>query len=512
MPYVLSLDQGTTSSRAILFEKNGTIKALAQHEFAQHFPNPGWVEHDPFDILTSQLSAAVEVLGRAGVRPRDIAALGITNQRETTIVWERESGKPIYNAIVWQDRRTAPMCKRLRDEGHEQTIRERSGLLVDSYFSGTKIAWILDNVAGARAKAEAGKLAFGTVDTWLIWNLTSGKRHVTDHTNASRTLLYNVVEGKWDAELLKILNIPESMMPEVVWSSEKVGQVTTSLGLGTVEIAGIAGDQQAALFGQLCIHRGDAKNTYGTGCFLLQNIGDKFALSNNRMLTTLTCSLDKKLEYAFEGSIFIGGAVVQWLRDNLRMIRSSDDVEALAASVKDNGGVMFVPALVGLGAPYWDPYARGMIIGLERSTQPGHIARAALESIAFQVADVVDAMDQDSPDPFKQLRVDGGAAVDDLLMQFQADLLGIPVLRPPVIETTALGAAYLAGLATDFWENPKEIMEKRKEDTRFEPKLDRDRAKEQRARWRDAVERCKAWIEPGHETTHESDRRQEKAQ
>jgi glycerol kinase len=495
MAYILSLDQGTTSSRSILFGKDGNILAQAQREFKQIYPQGGWVEHDPYDILTSQMSSVVEVLGKAGVRARDLAAIGITNQRETTIIWDRETGKPVYNAIVWQDRRTAERCHQLKNEGMEETVRQKTGLLIDPYFSSTKIAWILDNVDGARQKAEAGKLAFGTVDSWLIWNLTSGKRHITDRTNASRTMLYNIVEGKWDADLLKLLRIPESMMPEVVWSSEKIGPVTTSLGLETGEIAGIAGDQQAALFGQLCIRPGDAKNTYGTGCFLLQNIGSKFVLSEKRLITTLICSLDKKLEYALEGSIFIGGAVVQWLRDSLQLIRSSSEVNALAATVEDSDGVVLVPAFVGLGAPYWDPYATGLLIGLRRGTKPGHIARAAEESIAFQVADVIEAMDADTKCPFKELRVDGGAAVDDLLMQFQADLLGVPVIRPAVSETTALGAAYLAGLAVGFWNSPEEIRKLRAPDTRYEPKAGQKKIAAGRERWKRAVERSRNWHE-----------------
>jgi glycerol kinase len=495
MAYILSLDQGTTSSRSILFGKDGNILAQAQREFKQIYPQGGWVEHDPYDILTSQMSSVVEVLGKAGVRARDLAAIGITNQRETTIIWDRETGKPVYNAIVWQDRRTAERCHQLKNEGMEETVRQKTGLLIDPYFSSTKIAWILDNVDGARQKAEAGKLAFGTVDSWLIWNLTSGKRHITDRTNASRTMLYNIVEGKWDADLLKLLRIPESLMPEVVWSSEKIGPVTTSLGLETGEIAGIAGDQQAALFGQLCIRPGDAKNTYGTGCFLLQNIGSKFVLSEKRLITTLICSLDKKLEYALEGSIFIGGAVVQWLRDSLQLIRSSSEVNALAATVEDSDGVVLVPAFVGLGAPYWDPYATGLLIGLRRGTKPGHIARAAEESIAFQVADVIEAMDADTKCPFKELRVDGGAAVDDLLMQFQADLLGVPVIRPAVSETTALGAAYLAGLAVGFWNSPEEIRKLRAADTRYEPKAGENKIAAGRARWKRAVERSRNWHE-----------------
>ena len=496
MPYVLALDQGTTSSRAILFDETGHPVASAHSEFPQHYPNSGWVEHDPDDILTTQLSTATDVLVRARIRPRDIAAIGITNQRETTLVWDRETGKPVYNAIVWQDRRTAALCRQLVDDGVEPMVRERTGLVLDSYFSGTKIAWILDNVDGARKRAEQGKLAFGTVDSWLIWNLTSGKRHVTDQTNASRTLLFNIVKGEWDRDLLHLLNIPESMLPEVVPSSGKVGQVTTSLGLGSVEIAGIAGDQQAALFGQLCTKPGDAKNTYGTGCFLLQHIGETFTLSDQRLITTLACSLDGKLQYALEGSIFIGGAVVQWLRDNLKIIQHSSDVEALALTVADSGGVVFVPAFVGLGAPHWDPYAGGLLIGLERGTQNGHIARAALESIAFQVADVLEAMDKETDKPSKELRVDGGASSNDTLMQLQADLLGLRVVRPAVPETTALGAAHLSGLATGVWESVEQIRESRAPDTIFEPKEKSDEAEKQCNRWRMAVERSRGWNAP----------------
>jgi len=495
MAYILALDQGTTSSRSILFGKDGNIVAHGQREFQQIYPQGGWVEHDPFDILSSQMSSVAEVLGKAGIRPRDLAAVGITNQRETTIVWERDTGKPVYNAIVWQDRRTAERCQQMKNDGKEETVRQKTGLLIDPYFSSSKIAWILENVDGARQKAEAGKLAFGTVDSWLIWNLTSGKKHITDRTNASRTMLYNIVEGKWDAELLRLFGIPESLMPEVVWSSEKIGAVSTTLGLEATEIAGIAGDQQSALFGQLCIRPGDAKNTYGTGCFLLQNIGTQFVLSEKRLITTLICSLDKKLEYALEGSIFIGGAVVQWLRDSLQLIRHSSEVNALAATVEDSGGVVMVPAFVGLGAPYWDPYATGLLIGLRRGTKPGHIARAAEESIAFQVADVIEAMDADTRCPFKELRVDGGAAVDDLLMQFQADVLGVPVIRPALSETTALGAAYLAGLAVGFWNSPEEIRQLRAVDTRFEPKAGQETIEAGRARWKRAVERCRNWHE-----------------
>jgi glycerol kinase len=493
MPYILSLDQGTTSSRSILFAQDGSIVAHSQREFQQIYPQGGWVEHDPFDILTSQMSSVVEVLGKAGLRARDLAAIGITNQRETTIVWDRETGKPVYNAIVWQDRRTAERCHQLKADGAEETVRQKTGLLIDPYFSSSKIAWILENVDGARARAEAGKLAFGTVDSWLIWNLTSGKKHITDRTNASRTMLYNIVEDKWDLDLLKLFRIPESMMPEVAWSSEVIGRVTTTLGLETGEIAGIAGDQQAALFGQLCIQPGDAKNTYGTGCFLLQNIGSQFVLSEKRLITTLICSLDQKLEYALEGSIFIGGAVVQWLRDSLQLIRKSSEVNALAATVEDSDGVVLVPGFVGLGAPYWDPHATGLLIGLRRGTKPGHIARAAEESIAFQVADVIEAMNADTKCPFKELRVDGGAAVDDLLMQFQADLLGVPVVRPAVNETTALGAAYLAGLAVGFWSSPEEIRKSRTSDTRYEPKANQPKITASRERWKRAVERSRHW-------------------
>jgi glycerol kinase len=495
MAYILALDQGTTSSRAILFNDAGAIVAVAQHEFEQFYPQQGWVEHDPMEILTSQMSCAVEVLGKAGARPRDVAAIGITNQRETVIVWDRATGKPIHPAIVWQDRRTASLCATLEQQGLGETISNRTGLVIDPYFSGTKIKWILDNVSGARARADKGELAFGTVDSWLIWHLTSGVHHVTDVTNASRTLLYNVVKGEWDPELLRILDVPQSLLPEVVWSSQQIGEVTTTLGLGGIGIAGIAGDQQAALFGQLCWSAGEAKNTYGTGCFLLQNIGTQFVRSKHRLITTVAASSNHRLEYALEGSVFIGGAVVQWLRDNLKLIGSSADVEALAASVPDTNGVLFVPAFVGLGAPHWDPHAGGLLIGLRRDTKPGHIARAALESIAFQVADVLEAVHSETSAPFGALRVDGGAAVNDLLMQFQADVLGVPVVRPHVTETTALGAAYLAGLAASFWPGPEELRSKRQNDIRFEPKMDANERASRRALWHRAVERSKGWAE-----------------
>ncbi len=502
MAYILALDQGTTSSRAILFDQGGAIAAVAQHEFEQFFPQASWVEHDPMEILTSQLSCAIEALGKVGARPRDVAAIGITNQRETVIVWERATGKPIHKAIVWQDRRTAARCADLKESGAEETVSAKTGLVLDPYFSATKVGWILDNVPGARARAERGELAFGTVDSWLIWHLTSGARHVTDVTNASRTLLFNIVKGEWDEELMKIFNIPQSMLPEVVWSSQTVGEVTTTLGLGGVAIAGIAGDQQAALFGQLCWKAGEAKNTYGTGCFLLQNIGTGrdsngtgFVRSKHRLITTLAASAEHRLEYALEGSIFIGGAVVQWLRDNLKLIGSSAEVEELAASVPDSGGVVLVPAFVGLGAPHWDPHASGMLIGLGRGTQPGHIARAALESITFQVADVLEAVQSETGTPLAALRVDGGAAVNNLLMQFQADVLNVPVVRPQVTETTALGAAYLAGLATGFWAGPEDLRAKRQNDTRFEPKMTANERAERRGRWSRAVERAKGWTD-----------------
>ena len=499
--YILALDQGTTSSRAILFDRAGAVVGTGQHEFKQIFPGgskggnviSGWVEHDPFDILTSQLSAAVEVLGRAGVRPRDVAALGITNQRETAIVWDRATGKPVYNAIVWQDRRTASMCADLTASGAEDEVRRRTGLRLDPYFSGTKVAWILDNVPGVRERAERGELAFGTVDSWLLWNLSSGKRHVTDRTNASRTLLYNIVEDRWDDEMLRLLRVPRSMMPEVVWSSEKLGPVSTTLGLEGVEIAGIAGDQQSALFGQMCTEPGDAKNTYGTGCFLLQHIGGEFRQSEQRLLTTLACSVERKPAYALEGSVFIGGAVVQWLRDGLGIITKSSDVEALAQSVPDSGGIFFVPAFTGLGAPHWDPYASGTLIGIGRGTTKAHIARAALESIALQTTDLMRAMNADTPAPLRELRVDGGATANDTLMQMQADLLGVPVHRPACLETTAMGAAFLAGLAVGFWANTDDIKREQAGGTIFKPQADYSALY---ARWQEAVGRAKGWNAP----------------
>jgi len=494
MAYVLALDQGTTSSRAILFDQAGAICAVAQKEFQQFYPQAGWVEHDPNEILTSQLSCSVEALSKAGASPQNIAAIGITNQRETVIVWDRATGQPVHPAIVWQDRRTAALCQALQESGAGESISAKTGLVIDPYFSATKLKWILDNVSGARARAERGELAFGTVDSWLVWHLTAGQKHVTDVTNASRTLLFNAVKGEWDPDLLKLFGVPESMLPEVVWSSQRVGEVTAAqTTLAGAAIAGIAGDQQAALFGQLCWSAGQAKNTYGTGCFLLENIGTEFTRSKHKLITTVAASPVKRLEYALEGSIFIGGAVVQWLRDNLKLIGASGDVEALAASVKDTGGVVFVPAFVGLGAPHWDAHAAGMLIGLRRDTGAGQIARAALEAIAFQVADVLEAVNSETATPLEALRVDGGAAVNNLLMQFQADILGVPVVRPRVTETTALGAAYLAGLATGFWASPQALRAKLEGDVRFEPRMSPTERAERRAQWKKAVERAKAW-------------------
>jgi glycerol kinase len=494
VPYVLALDQGTTSSRAILFDHDGGVAAIAQREFTQVFPKPGWVEHDPNEIWTSQIAVATEVLGRAKIRPRDVAAVGITNQRETTIVWDRATGQPIHNAIVWQDRRTAEMCDRLKAEGFEPLVRERAGLVVDAYFSGTKVAWLLDHVPGARARAERGELAFGTVDSWLVWQLTSGRTHITDVSNASRTMLFNIHTLAWDEELLKMLNVPAALLPEVRDSSEVYGEVSTSLGLAPVPVAGIAGDQQAALFGQMCVSPGMSKNTYGTGCFLLQNTGTTPAVSKHQLVSTVAWRIKGRTEYALEGSIFIGGAVVQWVRDGLQLIDRASEIEALAASVPDNGDVFLVPAFTGLGAPHWDPYARGAIVGITRGTTAGHIARAALESIAYQVNDILEAIHGDSGIALSELRVDGGAAANDTLMQFQADLLGVPVLRPAVTETTALGAAYLAGLAVGFWSSVDEIAGQWRTERRFDPAMPSARAHALRDRWREALSRSRGWV------------------
>ncbi|WP_289857720.1 glycerol kinase GlpK [uncultured Muribaculum sp.] len=487
--YILSLDQGTSSSRAIVFDAAGKVCSVAQHEFPQIFPRSGWVEHDPHHIWSSQASVIAEAISEININGKNIAAIGITNQRETTIVWDAETGEPVYNAIVWQDRRTSELCDRLRGDGLEDWIRQKTGLIVDAYFSATKIKWILDNVQGARKKAEDGKLRFGTVDSWLVWKLTRGEVHVTDVTNASRTMLFNIHTMQWDEELLGLFGIPVSMMPEVKSSSEIYGYTTTTIFAHRVPIAGIAGDQQAALFGQMCVEPGAVKNTYGTGCFLLMNTGDRPIFSSNRLLTTVAWQLDGKVSYALEGSIFVAGSVVQWLRDGLKCISSSADVEELASSVPDTGGVYFVPALTGLGAPYWNQYARGVISGISRGTTVAHIARAALEGVAFQVYDIVKAMERDSQLPITELKVDGGASANNLLMQFQSDILRTKVLRPCVTETTALGAAYLAGLAVGFWENVPQIRSQWAVEREFLPELSGSYVPGLISGWHDAVAR-----------------------
>ena len=492
--YILALDQGTTSSRAIVFDKKGGITSVAQKEFAQIYPAPGWVEHDPMEIWTSQVAVATEAIIKGGLTPSDIAAIGITNQRETTVVWDRDTGKPVCNAIVWQDRRTASFCDTLREKGHDDEIREKTGLILDAYFSATKIKWILDNVEGARQKANEGKLLFGTIDCWLLWNLTDGKVHATDVSNASRTLLFNIQTLEWDKDLLKLFAIPPSMLPEVRSSSEVYGETAGRILATRIPVAGIAGDQQAALFGQLCIREGMVKNTYGTGCFMLMNIGSKPILSNNNLVTTIAWQIDKKVVYALEGSIFIGGAVVQWLRDGLGIISASPQVETLAASVTDNGGVYLVPAFAGLGAPHWNQYARGTIVGITRGTTSAHIARAALESIAFQTMDVLKAMESDAGLQIKELRVDGGATVDNLLMQIQANLLKARVVRPQITETTAMGAAYLAGLATGFWSNIAEIEQHWQQEAVFEPDHSVDTTVLIRE-WHRAIKTAKVWAD-----------------
>ena len=491
MKYILALDQGTTSSRAIVFDQAGAIVAVAQKEFPQIFPKPGWVEHDPRDIWSTQLGVAAEALQKASIGAGDVAAIGITNQRETTVVWDRATGQPVCNAIVWQDRRTARACDRLKARKLDRVIRRKTGLVIDAYFSATKVQWILQNVPGARARAARGELALGTVDSWLVWNLTGGKVHVTDASNASRTMLYDIAKGEWDDELLKIFGVPRSMLPEVRSSSEVYG--TTSLLGGSIPIAGIAGDQQAALFGQVCTKPGMVKNTYGTGCFMLMNTGTKPIASKNNLLTTVAWRIGSRTEYALEGSIFIAGAVVQWLRDGLEIIRAAPDVEALAASVPHTDGVYFVPAFAGLGAPHWDQYARGTIVGLTRGTTKAHIARAALESIALQVMDVLKAMEADAKIKLKELRVDGGASANNLLMQLQADLLGVPVVRPRVSETTALGAAYLAGLAVGYWKNQADIARQWQADKRFTPKMKPAERKRVASGWERALGRAKGW-------------------
>lgn len=496
MSFILALDQGTTSSRAVVFDAAGAILAVAQKEFTQVFPRPGWVEHDPEEIWVTQIAVAHEALARARIQARDVAAIGVTNQRETTVVWDRASGQALCNAIVWQDRRTAAACDALKAAGLEARVTAKTGLVLDAYFSATKLGWILDNVPGARARAEAGELAFGTIDSWLVWKLSAGAAHVTDVSNASRTLLYNIHTGGWDRELLAIFGIPDRVLPAVRASSGMVAETAAGLFAVRIPIAGIAGDQQAALFGQRCVVPGMVKNTYGTGCFMLMHTGERPVPSRNRLLTTAACQTGGSPEYALEGSVFIAGAVVQWLRDGLGIISSSADVEPLAASVADNGGVYFVPAFAGLGSPHWDPYARGAILGLTRGSAAAHIARAALESIAYQTADVLHAMEADSGIELAELRVDGGAARNDVLMQFQADLLGVPVVRPKVTETTALGAAYLAGLAVGFWKDGEEIGTQWQAERRFEPGMNRDRVETLLAGWRKAVERAKNWAEP----------------
>ena len=487
--YIIALDQGTTSSRSIIFDSKGNIVSLAQYPFTQIYPKPGWVEHDPMVILESQMLAMSEAFEKSGLSPTDIAGIGITNQRETTIVWDRETEEPVYNAIVWQDRRTSEYCDSLKSEGKTEWIREKTGLIIDAYFSATKIKWILDNVPGARERAEKGKLMFGTVDTWLIWRLTRGEVHVTDPSNASRTMLFNIRTLQWDEELLKLFDIPASMMPEVRSSSEVYGATKTTIFAHKVPIAGIAGDQQAALFGQMCVEPGSVKNTYGTGCFLLMNSGEKPIASKNNLLTTIAWKIGDKVDYALEGSIFVGGSVVQWLRDGLGIIRSSSEIEELAASVPDTNGVYFVPALTGLAAPHWDQYARGAISGISRGTTAAHIARAALEGIAYQTLDIVGAMQRDSGITLRELKVDGGAARNNLLMQFQSDLLDTRVIRPGVTETTALGAAYLAGLAVGYWGSIDEIRQQWQAEHVFEPTADRSQIGKAVAGWEDAVRR-----------------------
>lgn len=490
--YILALDQGTTSSRAILFDHSGSIVAVAQKEFTQFFPEPGWVEHDPLEIWVSQASVAKEAMLKLNIKADQVAAIGITNQRETTVIWDRITGEPIHKAIVWQDRRTASFCDALKQAGHAETIRKKTGLVVDAYFSGTKLKWILDHVPGARERAEKGELAFGTVDSWLLWKLTEGKVHATDVSNASRTMLFNLHTMAWDSELLSLLDIPASVLPEVRSNSEVYGHAP-ALGMPDVPVAGMAGDQQSALFGQMCTQPGMVKNTYGTGCFMLMNTGEKAVASNNNLLTTVAWQVGGKTNYALEGSVFIAGAAVQWLRDGLKIIRSSAEVQALAQSVPDSDGVVVVPAFSGLGAPHWNPYARGTIFGLTRGTTDGHIARATLESIALQTCDVLKAMEADAGVPIRELRVDGGATVNDLMMQFQSDILSVRVLRPEVIETTALGAAYLAGLAVGYWSSIDAISSQWKVSGAFEPAMDEDKKQGILSQWARAVQAVLAW-------------------
>lgn len=487
--YILALDQGTTSSRAIVFDHNGSIRSAAQKEFSQHFPQPGWVEHDPNEIWSSEAAVIAEAISAIDINGKNIAGIGITNQRETTIVWDIDTEEPVYNAIVWQDRRTASLCDQLKAQGLVDMVREKTGLIIDAYFSGTKIKWILDNVPGARERAEKGKLRFGNVDSWLVWRLTRGEVHVTDVTNASRTMLFNIHTLKWDVDLLKLLDIPVSMMPEVKSSSEVYGHTKTTIFAHEVPISGIAGDQQAALFGQMCVEPGAIKNTYGTGCFVMLNTGARPVLSRNNLLTTIAWKIGDKVNYALEGSNYVGGSVVQWLRDGLGIIKSSSEVEELASSVPDSGGVYFVPALTGLAAPYWDQYARGTIVGITRGTTAAHIARAALDGIAFQTYDIAQAMSRDMGAPLTELKVDGGASRNNLLMQFQANLLDIDVVRPKVTETTALGAAYLAGLAVGYWNDVDEIRSQWQEERRFAPVANKQALDAAKAGWADAIAR-----------------------
>lgn len=491
--YILALDQGTTSSRAIIFNNAGKIVSVAQREFTQIYPKPGWVEHNPLEIWDTQITVAKEAVAKAGLTGEDIAAIGITNQRETTVVWDKKTGEPVYNAIVWQCRRTAPICDDLKARGLAAAIREKTGLVVDAYFSGTKVKWILDNVEGVRERAENGELCFGNIDTWLIWNLTKGKVHVTDYSNASRTMLFNINTLQWDNEILEELNIPASVLPEAKPSSCVYGNTDKELFGAEIPIAGAAGDQQAALFGQACYAPGMAKNTYGTGCFMLMNTGEKLVASNNGLLTTIAWGLDGKVEYALEGSIFIAGASVQWLRDELKIIDNAAASEEMAAAVEDTNGVYVVPAFVGMGAPYWDMYARGSILGLTRGANRNHIVRATLESIAYQTRDVLEAMQEDSKIELKALKVDGGAVANNFLMQFQADILGVPIYRPEVTETTALGAAYLAGLAVGFWSSKEEIAEKWNVDRVFEPGMAEDAKETKYSGWKKAVARALKW-------------------
>lgn len=493
--YILALDQGTTSSRAIIFDHSGAIKQVNQKEFKQIYPKPGWVEHDANEIWESQLEVLQACVKEGGTGLDSINAIGITNQRETTVIWNRETGKPIHNAIVWQDRRTASYCDSLKAAGKADLIQDKTGLVIDAYFSGTKIKWLLDNVDGARGLAKEGKLAFGTIDSWLVWNLTGGQVHVTDVTNASRTMIYNIKELKWDTELLELLDIPASILPEVKSSSEVYGKVSADILEGDVPISGIAGDQQSALFGQMCTKVGMAKSTYGTGCFLMMNTGTEVVKSTNNLLSTIAWQVNGETHYALEGSVFVGGAVIQWLRDGIGILDNASDSEALAKEVEDNGGIYFVPALTGLGAPHWDAYARGTILGITRGTNRSHIARAAIESICYQVNDVVKAMEGDTGKPLAELRVDGGAVANNLLLQFQADILRTSVARPTILETTALGAAYLAGLATGFWGSMDEIASQWGLDKKFEPEMENVKAEAYTTEWNRAVGRAKSWIQ-----------------